>query len=143
MLTTSYAPASAPCRRAIVPACDPQHETQGSIPPSVDGNLIKIKKGDIIDVGLDWSGWLAANTAEIVSSEWAKHAASPQEPVFQGDQDLFNEVKGHSVVVLDLSGATVGQTYYLENTVVVSGKDGGFTLPNRTIKRVIHIRVVL
>lgn len=133
------------CRRAVVQACD-NVEHSGSIPPSADGKIIKVKKGDTIDVGLDWSVFFGANNVDPtgVTSLFAKHGSSPQDPTFEGELTLYDKGKRQSVVLLDLSEAAVGDIYYLNCTVTLPGvQTDDLPLPTRTVTRTIHVRVVL
>lgn len=146
MATVISTSSAANCRRAAVPACDPSVEMPaGGNPPSVDGSTILVKAGDIIDVGLDWSQWCAANDGKIATSAWAAHGSSPQAPTL-GD-DGIDQAKQQTVAIVDASAASVGDIYYLQNTVTVSdatpGQANSYDLPTRTLKRVIHVRVVL
>lgn len=135
-------PAPPVCRRSIVPACDPVAMSSSGNPSSVGDEITFIKKGDIIDVGLDWSKWLEANGGKILESEWAAHGSSPQAPTFSGDLDLYDGEKKHTVVVIDASGAAVGDIYYVSNTVTIrSDPSGSFTMPDRTLTRTMHIKV--
>jgi hypothetical protein len=138
-----FVPAPARCRRVTVPACDPEIAASGVNPPSVGGEIVLVKKGDIIDVGLDWSAWLEANGGKLSTSAWAAHGSSPQAPVISGSSTLIDEEKHETPVLLDLSAAAAGNVYYLTNTVVVQGlpNSAGFTMPNRTLVRVLHVKV--
>jgi len=145
MLQTSaaFAGAQQACRRPVVPACDPTIASGGVNPPSVDGQIVLIKAGDVIDVGLDWSDWLEGNGGKLASSAWAKHSASPKTPTLT-DGTLIDDASKQTLVIVDTSEAAVGDVYYLENTVSVEGiAAGGFTMPTRTLKRVLHVKVVL
>lgn len=146
MLTTSYVPAAAECRRAVVPTCDPVVEHTGTTPPSVDGQIMKIKAGDTIDVGIDWKAFFEANNVDAsnVTVLFAAHALSPQAPVFSGSLTLYDKDKAQAVVLLDASAAVVGNIYYITCTATLPGvTNSGLTIPTRTVRRTIHVRVVL
>lgn len=146
MLTTGLQYGTVPdhCRRAIVPACE-QHTTQGGNPPAVDGKIMTVKKGDVIDIGVDWSQFFAANEVEAsgVTSLFAAHGSSPKAPTFEGVLTLYDKGKAQSVVLLDLTGAVVQDMYWINCTVEMPGvATGDLTLPTRTVTRTIHVRVV-
>lgn len=133
------------CRRALAPACDPTVETAATAnPPSIDGDIIYVRQGDIIDVGIDWTHWLDANDARLKSSSWAGHASSPNAPTITDDG--FDLDKGHTVAIIDTSASTVGDVYWMNNTVVVedpSSTSNGYSIPDRTFTRLIHVKVSL
>lgn len=147
MLVT-MTPQAANCRRAAMPACEDyvagQTVTPPSVPPSIGGGMLFIRKGDIMDVGIDWSAWLAANNAVIKTSAWAAHAQSPQPPTISANG--IDQALGQTVAILDASAATVGDTYYLTNTITVDDSTPNatntYTFPTRTLARVIHVRVM-
>lgn len=144
MTNPQYGTVSDHCRRAIVPACE-QHTTQGSNPPAVDGKIMTVKKGDVIDIGVDWSQFFAANDVEAtgVTSLFAAHANSPKAPAFEGALTLYDKGKAQSVVLLDLTDAAAQDTYWIDCTVEMPGiTTGDLTLPTRTVTRTIHVRVV-
>lgn len=130
------------CRRVVIPACEPSTIPAGTPPPVVINSApILVRKGDTIDVGLDWSDWLAANGGELSAVAWAAHTDSPQAPTISGATTLFN--KGEAMVLLNLGSATSGHVYWLTCTATIAGIPvGGFTLPNRTVARTIAVRVV-
>lgn len=130
------------CRRPIVPACDPAALNVGTNPTLVNTSPLILELGDIIDVGLDWSAWLASNGGKILSSVWAAHASSPAVPPLVVPAALFDEAGCYTVALLDLSAATVGATYWLTNTIVVKTDPiGSFAMPDRTVNRNIWLRV--
>jgi hypothetical protein len=146
MLTSSLTYTSTPveqCRRPVVPACDPTIVTSGINPPSINNEILLVKAGDIIDVGLDWTDWIKENGGKISSSTWAAHALSPQAPTITAIT-LIDEANTHTVCIVDASAAAVGDIYYLTNTITVDGiAAGAFVMPTRTVNRVIHVRIVL
>lgn len=129
-------------RRPTVPAGDPVVVDTTAGVAIVNPVPIAIRKGDKIDVGLDWSQWVASNGGVIKASAWAKHDDSPQTPTISGAATLFDAAKGHTAVVLDATAATVGDTYYLKNTVTFEGPAGAaFQMPERQLVRTIAVRV--
>lgn len=139
MLEYNATAATPTCRRLVVSPCD-VYESKNN-PATVDGILVALKIGEVIDIGLDWSQWIAANAGKIKASAWAAHAQSPQEPTL--GVDGIDQDRLHTIVVLDLSAAASGDIYYITNTLTVEGvQSGGFTIPDRTIKRVIGIRAI-
>lgn len=139
MLVQNYTTQAA-CRRGIAPACDPVAVNTSTNPNAVDGKIIYLQKGDILDVGIDWSIWFSANGGGIIkTSTWAAHVASPQAPNIVSttiDHDALN-----TIAILDTSANAVGDTLYISNTVVVSSQAGQFTMPDRTITRHLVIKV--
>ncbi len=137
-----------PPRRAVCPVNSPEPTgvvlaQSGAIPPSIDGDEILIRQGDIIDVGIVWSAWLTANDAALKTSAWAADASSPKTPTVSSSG--IDAAAGQTVAVLDATAAAVGDVYVLNNTVTVDDAtpSGGYVLPVRTLKRSIHVRVVL
>jgi hypothetical protein len=137
MLVQTYAQASTVCRRIVVPACDPPAINKGTNPTLINALPLILRKGDIIDVGFDWSGWIAGNGGgQLLTSTWVANAASPKPPVFSGAVNLFDVDTGATVALLDVSGAAAADTFWLDNTVTIKGAvNGGFTMPNRTLTR--------
>jgi hypothetical protein len=141
-MLTATLPSPSHCRRAIVPACDPQVVATGTNPTAVNTAPLLVKVGDTIDIGLDWSQWIAGNGGKLKTSTWAAHAASPVAPTFAGAVTLIHESRMHTVAVLDLSAHAAGTVYYIENTVVIEGiADGTFTMPDRTLKRMLWVKL--
>lgn len=140
MTIVSALPSSVNCRRAQVPACEAQDIA--TEPSFVADATLFVKKGDIIDVGIDWSVWLAANDGKVSVSAWAEHGSSPQSPTL-GD-DAKNDTKMETFVLVDASAATVGDVYYITNTVTVvdATQTGDGDIPSRTLKRNIKVKVV-
>ena len=138
----AYGVAAKPCRRPSVPACDPVAASIGANPTAI-GDLILVKKGDVIDVGLDWSEWLEVNGGKLSASAFAAHADSPKTPTL-ADNDLLNTATNEAIAIVDTSSATLGDTYWLVNTVTVQSEaqQGGFVMPDRTLKRMIAVKVV-
>lgn len=148
MIVSSTATASVPPRRALCPVVTPDGAiptVQGDpVPPSIDGEEILIRQGDIIDVGIIWAAWLAANDGKLKSSTWAADPASPDAPVL-GTSGIDTNT-GTTITLVDASAAAVGAVYVLANTVVIEDgtpSGGGYTLPDRTLKRIVHVRVTL
>lgn len=142
-MTVVYNDPAAPCRRAIVPPCDPLQAAAGVNPPSVDGKLMLIRKGDIIDVGLDWSQWLASNGGKLKSSSWAAHGSSPGAVTFSGVTTLIDKEHQHTIAIVNTSGNAENDVLWLVNTAVIEGIPGdGFTMPDRTLTRKIDVKVV-
>lgn len=142
-------PTTAHCRRAIAPVCDPQTPgtsvlvIAGAPPPSVDGGMIFLHKGDQLDVGIDWSAWLANNNATLKTSQWAADPDSPASPTITANG--IDSDAGHAIAIVDARAAVVGDTYWLHNTITVAdkgGSSGAYAYPDRTLKRCIHVRVV-
>lgn len=134
-------------RRVSVPANDPSTENVEALTvPSLlnAGGKFLIKQGDILDVGISWSAWVGENDAEIATSSWAAHADTPQAPTIASDG--INATCAEAFVVIDTSGAAVGDTYYLTNTITVSDHTPDATeddnIPSRTLTRTIAVRVV-
>ncbi|MGE0699272.1 MAG: hypothetical protein AB7O57_09280 [Hyphomicrobiaceae bacterium] len=138
----SYATAPVACRRPAVPACDPTVISTGTNPPAV-GSLILVKLGDVIDVGLDWSDWLDVNGGKLETSAWAAHGSSPKAPTLS-NTTLIDENSKHTLCILDTGEAEAGDVYWITNTVTVEGvaAAGGFTMPTRTLNRLIAVKVV-
>lgn len=133
-------------RRALVPAEDPTAISASTATSrAVDGKLHYVQAGDIIDVGMDWSAWLKANDGQIVTSAWAAHANSPQAPTLGADG--IDQAECMTVTHLDLSAATVGDVYYISNTITVgdatSGQSNTYDIPTRTLTRTMYVQVVL
>lgn len=133
-----------PVRRAGVPAAESFADFDASHRPPLNTTMITVKIGDVIDVGILWGAWCKANGARLKTSAWAAAGApvsSPQAPTISAQ--LMDDLKGETVAVLDTSGAAVGDTYYLENTVVVERDSGltGIVYPDRTVKRRIQVKV--
>ena len=147
MATVISSTLSATPRRALVPADDPSVEvpTNQAIPPAVDGRMMLVKAGDIIDIGMDWLTWCKANDGVLASSAWASHGSTPQAPTLGADG--IDATKQHTVVQLDTTGAAAGDTYYIKNTVTITDATAGaantYDLPTRTLTRVLHVRVTL
>jgi hypothetical protein len=132
----------AQCRRAVVPGCDPIVAITGSVPPMI-GEVILLKKGDIIDVGIDWSAWLEQNGGELTSSSFAAHGSSPAAPVFQGVTTGIDDGRKHTVCLINTSAAVLDAVYWLNNTIIVAGAPSGtYTMPSRTLTRTIAVKVV-
>lgn len=129
-------------RRPIVPAGDPVTVDTTAGVALLNAAPIAIRKGDKIDVGIDWSQWITSNGGAIKTSTWAPHADTPDDPTISGAATLFDSAKGHTAVVLDATGATIGDTYYLTNTVTFEGPAGAaFQMPERQLVRTIAVRV--
>lgn len=143
-MTVVYTDPAVPCRRAIVPPCDPVSAASGTNPPSVDGKVMLIRKGDIIDVGLDWSQWLASNGGKLKTSSWAAHGSSPATPTFSGATTLIDKEHNHTLAILNTSGNAENDVLWIVNTVVIEGipDASGFTMPDRTLLRKIDVKVV-
>jgi hypothetical protein len=130
------------CRYPAVDACDPGVLNVGTLPTLINPAPLVLLKGEIIDVGLEWLAWGKKNCATIKTSSWVAHAQSPQAPTLQVPVTLFNETTQSTVAVLNLTAATLGDTYWLENTVVFkSDPVGAFQMPERTLRRTVAVRV--
>lgn len=149
MIVTTPATTKPP-RRAVCPAGSPEPSAialaqAGAPPPSVDGDEILIRQGDTIDVGIVWTDWLAANDARLKTSAWAADASSPKTPTVTATG--IDAPLGQTIAVLDASAAAVGDAYVINNTIVVEDATpaaaGAYAMPERTLKRAIHVRVVL
>ena len=130
------------CRRATIAACDA--ETSEAF---ANGSLLTIRKGDILDFGILWADFLKAARAKLKASGgsvWAAASGSPNAPTLSSP--LFDVTTGETSFLLDSSAATIGHTYWIENTVVIvpntdlSPAPPAFT--DRTIKRVLQVKVV-
>ena len=130
-------------RRALVPAGDPTAEYTGTNPPAVDGKLILMRLGDKLDIGMDWSAWLAANDGKLKASAWAVHADSPATPTLSGGG--MDQAEGQTVTIVDTAGLAVGNTIWLSNSVTIEdaspNASNTYTLPDRTMVRHLHIKV--
>lgn len=146
MATATYNSNSYSERRAVLPPDDPSVEADaGGNPPFVEGKLLLVKKGDIIDVGIDLASWCAANDAKLKSVSFAEHADSPESIVLTDDNGL-DELRQHAVAIVDTTANTVGDTIWLNATVVVEDRtpsSTGYAFPDRTLVRTIALRVVL
>lgn len=131
------------CRRASVPACETFTDFISGARPPLNTVMLTVRVGDILDVGILWTAWLEANGGRLKSSTWAASGspdASPQSPTLTGP--VFNET-GETAVLIDASAAAVGDTYHLDNTVVVARDPNltGLVLADRTLIRRIHVKV--
>jgi len=147
------APTVAQCRRGIAPACDPANATQliaagaapPTVPPTVDGQTLFMRKGDVLDFGIDFSAWTAANDAIISGAVWAAYAGSPKAPTIsaQGIDATLNQ----AVVVIDATAAAFGDTYWLQCTAQFTDATPNvantYTFPARQMSRIIIVQVVL
>lgn len=126
------------CRRPAVRTCAPTPPT-GSNP--VSEGMVAVQKGDVIDVGLDWAGWLKANAGRLKASTWGTHADTPDDPVLGAA--VIDIEAGVTVTIIDLTAAAVGQNFYITNTVTIEGEPSpsGIKLPDRTLTRMVHVRV--
>ena len=143
LMTVSAITATDNGRRATVPAISPAVKIESGNPPPVENKTILVKAGDTLDVGIKWGTWLDANDGEIAASVWAAHADTPQAPTLVDDG--YDGGKREAVVNVDASAATVGDIYYLENTVTVNDatpNSGTFAYGTRTLKRVIYVEIV-
>lgn len=139
-MVQSYETEPVLCRRPPVPACDPASIT-GAVPAAINATPILVRKGDTIDVGIDWSAWLEANKGKLKSVAWAAHGSTPQAPTISGATTLFS--KGEAVVLLNLGSAVVDNIYWLTCTATIEGiPDGAFTMPDRIVARTITVKVV-
>jgi hypothetical protein len=128
-------------RRFAIAADDPSVEPTGTNPTSINATPMLIKMGDQIDVGIDWTQWIMANGGKLLSSAWAKHGSSPANPVVSAD--AIYVAKNQTVAILNASGATANDVYWLINTVTIEGPtEGPFTMPTRTLKRMLSVKVV-
>ena len=143
--------AAAACRRSVAPACEPPNVinqvglASPPAPSSIDGGMLYVRVGDILDVGIDWSQWCTANDAKILTSVWSAYSGSPQSPTVASSG--IDTGVSHTVAILDASAAAWGDTYWLKN-VVTFGDAGAspnhsYAFPTRTLTRMIMVKVVL
>lgn len=133
------------CRRAKMPACEATDTSSNANAIALVADaLLYVKQGDIIDVGIDWSAWMAANEGRIASSAWAAHAASPAAPTLISAATDFSAERHESFTLVDASAAAVGDIYYLSNTITVADATacGDADIPTRTMTRNIYVKVV-
>lgn len=137
-----------PPRRAVCPVYSPDPAPGalaqvGAMPPSIDGDEILIRQGDTIDIGILWGDWLKANDGKLKASSWAADGTSPAAPTITANG--IDAPNGATIAVLDASAADVGDVYVINNTITVEDAtpSTGYVIPDRTLKRAVHVRVVL
>lgn len=143
MATASYNSNAYSQRRAVLPVDDPSVATAADAnPPAVGGVALMVKKGDIIDVGIDWSQWCAANDAKIKSSIFTVHADSPDSVVITAANGI-DTTREHTVAIINTAANVAGNNVWLENVVVVEDRTTGtYNFPDRTLTRMLALLVV-
>jgi len=143
MLVQNFS-ASAPCRRGIAPSCDPLPATNVTLtatPASIDGQILAVKTGDTIDVGIVWAAYLATCNGIIKSAAWALNAASPQPMVSAGN--AIDQAGGQAILVVNTAANAINDIAYWDCTVTISLSNGlDYALPDRIVKRTIFVRCI-
>lgn len=133
------------CRRAIMPACERLLSVLPNERPPLNKSPLFIRIGDKLDFGIIWADWASANFGKIKSSTWAAAgapAASPAVPAISGE--LIDQGNQTTTFVLDASGeeVSVGDEYFIENTVVFEASASApVPVIDRIVRRRLHIKV--
>ena len=128
-------------RRLSVPSNDDTDTSGQSDQALFEAKPLYVRVGEIIDVGWYWKDWLDKNTGKIATSAWAAHASSPQSPTL--GTDGIDQTRAETLVLVDASGATAGDIYWITNTVTVTDSDtDSLTMGTRTLKRTLAVKVI-
>ncbi len=134
------------CRVAVVPACEADSDANNAQAQTVQAlGLFQMRVRDTIDFQADFTQWLAANGAPLLTNAaWTVAATSPKTPTIAGQGFV---PAGMTAVVLSVpSGGAPGDTYYLDITVhiaaTVPSLPTAVAIPARILVRRVNVIVV-